>query len=123
MGAAFLDDERRNEPQERPAMMTRLPLAVALVALLGTGAAAAAQPTSTDAARALTASATIPQDRTANIQAQNAEMNKGKDHQDAVDATCGAHDGEDLAAQGRRHADAMNRGADHERARDAASRG
>lgn len=104
-------------------MMTRLPIAIALAALLGSSAAAAAQPTSTDQARALNASATVRQDRTANIQAQTVEMNKGKDHQDAVNATCGAHNGEALAAQGRRHAEEMNRGADHQAAWDAASRG
>jgi hypothetical protein len=104
-------------------MMTRLPIAIALVALLGSTAAVAAQPTSTDEARALNAYATARQDRTANIQAQTVEMNKGKDHQDAVNATCGAHNGEGLAAQGRRHAEAMSQGADHQAAWDAASRG
>lgn len=105
-------------------MMLRLQHALAITALtLGSGAAVATQPTSTDEARAgVAAVRATPDDRTAGLQRHVQAMTKGKDHQGAIDETCGAKNGAAMGELGRRHAEAMSRGADHEAARDAATR-
>ena len=48
------------------------------------------------------------------------EMNKGKDHEQARDATPGSEDADKANAKAAKHAEEMNKGKDHAQARDAA---
>ena len=103
--------------------MPRLPMLVA-AAVLGLGTtsyAAAPVPTSTDEARALsqgTGNTVDAEQATLIARRHAAEMNDGKDHQAAWDATHSTANGEKNAARAQVHARAMNEGKDHESARD-----
>jgi hypothetical protein len=82
-------------------------------------------PSSTDEARGMgraPASGVDAQKATESARRHAEEMNKGKDHEAARDATHSSADGEKMAARARRHTEEMNKGKDHEAARDAASK-
>jgi hypothetical protein len=106
--------------------MKRFSMMVAAAVLaLASNVAIAQTPTSTDEARALARepiSASDAEKVTADANRHAEEMNKGKDHQSAWDATHSSSEGEKMATQGRKHAEEMNTGKDHQAAWEAARR-